>query len=230
VQSRELKEAMLAEWNLVWKSASEGRQTKVFWPEPDLKKSEQLMKLSRPTLGIMSCFGSGFAFMRRQSAIIEQRRNPPLGDVSCRRCGEADETPIHIICDCGSFVSHRLDTIGVHQMPETNPEWDINSLVKFLQLEEIILMEDCSVETKMTKGWTALAFLPPYLPYLLELLRYYILACIYHTSMPAAIILCVTCLVYYFYTTPLILCISILTCNTTLELPYGSAFMKINGA
>jgi hypothetical protein len=42
---------------------------------------------------------SGFAFYRRQSAIIEQSRNPPLGDVSCRLCGEKDETPIHIICD-----------------------------------------------------------------------------------------------------------------------------------
>jgi ribonuclease HI len=43
---RELIEAMLAEWTLAWKSVSEGRQTKVFWPEPDLKKSEQLIKLS----------------------------------------------------------------------------------------------------------------------------------------------------------------------------------------
>jgi hypothetical protein len=49
-------------------------QTKVFWPEPDLKKSEQLLKLSRPTLGRMACFGSGFAFTQRQSAIIEQTR------------------------------------------------------------------------------------------------------------------------------------------------------------
>jgi hypothetical protein len=91
----------------------------------------------------MACFGSGFAFTWRQSAIIDQGRNPPMGNVSCRPCGEDDETPIHIICDCGSFVSHRLDIIGVHQMPETNPEWDVNSMVKFLQLEEIILMEDC---------------------------------------------------------------------------------------
>jgi hypothetical protein len=35
---RELNEAMLAEFTLAWKSGSEGRQTKVFWPEPDLKK------------------------------------------------------------------------------------------------------------------------------------------------------------------------------------------------
>jgi hypothetical protein len=38
---------------------------------------------------------------------------------------------------------HRLDTIGVHQMPEKNPAWDFQSMVKFLQLEEIILFEDC---------------------------------------------------------------------------------------
>jgi hypothetical protein len=88
-------------------------------------------------------FLTGFAFLLRQSAIVNQSRNPPLGDVSCRLCGEDDETPIHVICDCGHFITHRLDTIGVHQMPEKNPEWDMESLVKFLQLEEIILLEDC---------------------------------------------------------------------------------------
>jgi hypothetical protein len=97
---KELKETMLAEWTLAWKSASEGRQIKVFWPEPDLKKSEQLIKLSLPTLGMMARFGSGFVFMLRQSAIIDQGRNPSMGDVSCRQCGEDDDTPIHIICDC----------------------------------------------------------------------------------------------------------------------------------
>jgi hypothetical protein len=96
---KELKEAMFAEWTLAWKSESEERHMKVFWPEPDLKKSEQLMKLSRPTLGTMAHFGSGFAFLTRQSAIIERTRNPPMGNVSCRQCGEDDDTPIHIICD-----------------------------------------------------------------------------------------------------------------------------------
>jgi hypothetical protein len=74
---------------------------------------------------------------------VDQSRNPPLGDVSCRLCGEDDETPIHLICDCRHFITHRLNTIGVHQMPEKNPSWDMESMVKFLQLEEIILFEDC---------------------------------------------------------------------------------------
>jgi hypothetical protein len=86
---------------------------------------------------------SGFAFFQKQSAIIAQSRNPPLGDVSCRNCGEDEETRIHIICDCGHFVLHRLNTIGVHQMPEDKPEWDMESMLQFLRKEEIILMEDC---------------------------------------------------------------------------------------
>jgi hypothetical protein len=78
-----------------------------------------------------------FSFDCRQSAIIAQSRNPPLGDVSCRHCGEDDETPIHIICDCGHFVEHKLDTIGVHPMSEDNPEGVIDSIIKFLLKEEI---------------------------------------------------------------------------------------------
>jgi hypothetical protein len=115
----------------------------VWFPATDIPKSEILMKHTPPTVGRTARNISGFLFYRRQSAIIEQSRNPPLGDVSCRLCIEDDETPIHIICDCGHFVEHRLNTIGVHQMPEENREWHMESIIKFLQKEEIILMEDC---------------------------------------------------------------------------------------
>ena len=140
---KELKECMILKWTERWQSSEEYRQTKVWYPTPDMPKSEQLMSLSRPTVGRMARFHTGFAFLRRHAAIVAQGRSPPLGDVSCRLCEEDQETPIHIICDCGHFVTHRLDTIGVHQMPEKDPEWDIESMVKFLQLEEIILLEDC---------------------------------------------------------------------------------------
>jgi hypothetical protein len=67
-------------------------------------------------------------------------QKPLLGDVSCRNCVEDKETGIHIICHCGHFVQHRLNTIGVHQMPEDKPEWDMESMLPFLYKEEIILM------------------------------------------------------------------------------------------
>jgi hypothetical protein len=140
---RELKDNMESEWTRRWQSSTDFRQTKVWYPAPDMQKSEQLMKHTRPTVGRRARILSGFPFFQKQSDIIAQSRNPPLGDVSCRHFGEDDKTPIHIICDCGHFVQHRLDTIGVHQMPEDKPEWDMTSMFHFLRKEEIILMEDC---------------------------------------------------------------------------------------
>jgi hypothetical protein len=63
--------------------------------------------------------------------------------ISLRILGMCCGQTVRFICDCGHFLTHRLDTIGVHQMPEKNPEWDMESMVKFLQLEEIIVFEDC---------------------------------------------------------------------------------------
>jgi hypothetical protein len=122
-----------------WQSTDDFRQTKVWYPTPDLPKSHQLLKHARSTVERIVRFLTGFAFLLRQSTIVNQSRNPPLGDVSCRLCGEDDETPIHVICDCGHFLTQGLDTIGVHQMPEKTPEWDMESMVKYLQLEEIIV-------------------------------------------------------------------------------------------
>jgi hypothetical protein len=101
---KEPKENMTNEWNHRWQSTIDYRQTKVWFPAYDIPKSEKLMKHTRPRVGRTSRNISGFAFYSRQSATIAKSRNPPLGDVSCRHCGEDDETPIHIICDCGHFV------------------------------------------------------------------------------------------------------------------------------
>jgi hypothetical protein len=43
----------------------------------------------------------------------------------------------HVVQGC-----HTIEK-GVHQKPEKNPEWDMESMVKFLQQEEIIFLEDC---------------------------------------------------------------------------------------
>jgi ribonuclease HI len=96
---KELKEDMISKWRERWQSLVDYRQTKVWYPTPDLQKSDQLMKYARSVVGQIARFLSEFAFLLRQSAIIDQSRSPPLGDVSCRLCGEDDATPIHIICD-----------------------------------------------------------------------------------------------------------------------------------
>jgi hypothetical protein len=81
---RELKENMINEWNKRWQLTTDYRQTKVWYPATDIPKSENILRHTRPKVGRTARNLSGFAFYRRQSAIIAQSRNPPLGDVSCR--------------------------------------------------------------------------------------------------------------------------------------------------
>jgi hypothetical protein len=104
---KELKENMIEEWNHRWQATIDYRQTKVWFPATDIPMSVKLMKHTRPTVGRTARNISGFAFYHRQSAIMAQRRNPPLGYVSCRHCGEDDETPTHSICDCGQAGHYR---------------------------------------------------------------------------------------------------------------------------
>jgi hypothetical protein len=66
---KELKENMTNEWNHTWQSTIDYRQTKVWFPDIDIPKSEKLMKHTRPTVGGTARNISGFAFYRRQSAI-----------------------------------------------------------------------------------------------------------------------------------------------------------------
>jgi hypothetical protein len=56
----------------------------MWFPDIDIPKSEILMKHTPPTVGRKARNISGFAFYSRQSAIIAQSMNPPLGDCSVR--------------------------------------------------------------------------------------------------------------------------------------------------
>jgi hypothetical protein len=69
---------MIDEWNHRWQSTIYYGQTKVWFPATDIPKSEKLMKHTRLTVGRRARNISGFAFYRRQSAIVAQSRNPHL--------------------------------------------------------------------------------------------------------------------------------------------------------
>jgi hypothetical protein len=55
----------------------DNRQTKVWYPTPYLPKSDQLLKHACSIVGRIARFLSGFAFLLRHSAIVDQSRSPP---------------------------------------------------------------------------------------------------------------------------------------------------------
>jgi ribonuclease HI len=61
---KELREYLLSEWTTRWQSTAGHRQTKVWYPAPDMPKSKQLMKHTRPAVGRTARIRSGFPFFR----------------------------------------------------------------------------------------------------------------------------------------------------------------------
>jgi hypothetical protein len=60
---RELKEDMISRWTKRWQSTEDYRQTRVWYPTPDLPKSDLLLKHARSTVERIVRFLTGFAFL-----------------------------------------------------------------------------------------------------------------------------------------------------------------------
>ena len=129
-------------WNRLWENSTDYRQTKFFVGGPSKTRAKLLLENPRDILGRLIRFITGHAFLRRQNAIVFHGVNPPPGDVSCRFCKDifSDETPHHLITECDRFCSWRADTLGDYVLDDY-PQWDVPSLVKFINHKEIILAE-----------------------------------------------------------------------------------------
>ena len=58
-QKTEISNYFQTKWSKVWKSYEQARQTKIWFPKPNLKKSQQLLNMSRNTLGKLVQFLTG---------------------------------------------------------------------------------------------------------------------------------------------------------------------------
>ena len=130
------------EWELIWESLPHSRQTKYFIGGPSKMRAKLLLQNPRDCLGRLVRFLTGHAFLRRQNAIVSTGLDPPPGDISCRLCKDpfSDETPHHIIIECDVLCRWRAQTLSAYVLDEF-PQWDVQSLTKFLSLETIILLE-----------------------------------------------------------------------------------------
>jgi hypothetical protein len=73
---KELKQDMISKWTERWQSSVDYRQSKVWFPTPDLPKSNQLMTHARSMVGLIIRFLTGFAFLLPQYTIIQEPLKP----------------------------------------------------------------------------------------------------------------------------------------------------------
>ena len=118
-------------WTKWWSKYKKCRQTKIWFPEPDINKSKKSIKYNRATFSTMVRWVTGHNFLKRHNAIVE----PEPHDPNCRYCGLEPETSSHIITECEVLCHHRSEIFNTHFLNPREPVWRVDRLIAFLQLD-----------------------------------------------------------------------------------------------
>ena len=128
IAKNKIRDAMHKQWNERWISSNECRQSKIFFPQIDIKKSTSIINLDRKNLGMMVQVITGHNRLYYHQSLME----PMQQDSSCRFCQEEEETAYHLVCTCPRFWRSRMECFNDTFLEET-PEWKVKQLLKFLK-------------------------------------------------------------------------------------------------
>ena len=121
-------------WGQKWiKKVDHGRQTKLFFPKIDKARSFKIMCQPKKLFSRLVQFLSGHCFLNRHNFLV-YGPNDQSYDPKCQFCDmNMDQTPEHLLSDCGYFLLQRLEIFGAYTV---DPPYTIQicKLVKFLQL------------------------------------------------------------------------------------------------
>ena len=135
IQKKAINEYFHGKWSKAWKGYSQARQTKIWFPEPDYKKSLQLLKKERKTLGRLVQFFTGHNKLKRHRNIQNGVNDPH----SCRLCLEEEESSFHVIAECPALQYLRS---SVFKLPTpitlpNPPDWTVSQVDGFLNKSSV---------------------------------------------------------------------------------------------
>ena len=102
-QKNEINKFFHRKWINSWESYPEARQTKIFFPSPNAKKSSKLLQLDRMSLGLMVQFLTGHNRLNRHTNLLTN----VIDIYSCRFCLEEEESSFHVIAECPALQPYR---------------------------------------------------------------------------------------------------------------------------
>ena len=120
-------------WSKAWKSYKEARQTKIWFPIPNSKKSSLLLRLDRKNLSRLVQFLTGHNMLKRHKNI----QNGVIDPHSCRLCLEEEESSFHVIAECPAMQSYRSGVFKLPTILPNPPDWTVTQVEKFLRISPI---------------------------------------------------------------------------------------------
>ena len=128
-QKKEINNYYFKKWCHSWKSYGQARQTKIWFPTPDPKKSAELLKQKRSDLSILVQFLTGHNRLKRHKNIQNGIEDP----YSCRLCQEDEESSFHVIAECPAMHSYRAGIFSTMTILPNPPDWSVNQVIKFIK-------------------------------------------------------------------------------------------------
>ena len=130
-QRNEINNFFYSKWTKAWKFYEQARQTKIWFPSASIKKTSQLLKMKRNSLGRLVQFFTGHNKLQRHKNI----QNNVIDMYSCRLCEEEEESSFHVIAECPATQVYRT---GAFQLPiptilPNPPDLEVSQVVKFLK-------------------------------------------------------------------------------------------------
>ena len=142
-QKREIAKYFNKQWAKAWETYAQARQTKIWFPKPDPKKSHQLLQMMRKNLGRLVQFFTGHNRLKRHKNLQQGIINP----YSCRLFLEKEESSFHVIAECPALQSIRSE---VFELPAPSnlpnpPDWTLSQVTRFLSDSKVDHMLDHSL-------------------------------------------------------------------------------------
>ena len=130
-QRNEINNFFYNKWTKAWKFYEQARQTKIWFPTSNIKKTSQLLKMKRNNLGRLVQFFTGHNKLQRHKNL----QNNVTDMYSCRLCEEEEESSFHVIAECPATQIYRS---GAFQLPiptilSNPPKWEVSQVDKFLK-------------------------------------------------------------------------------------------------
>ena len=139
-QKNEIDKYFNTKWLKVWKSYDQARQTKIWFPEPNFKKSLKLLQMKRNNLSRLVQFFTGHNKLKRHKNLQNGVNDPH----SCRLCFEEEESSFHVIAECPGtqFFRSEVFKLPAHAILPNPPDWTISQVNKFLNESDVGNMLD----------------------------------------------------------------------------------------
>ena len=134
-QKTEISNYFQTKWCKAWKSYEQARQTKIWFPKPNLKKSQQLLNMSRKTLGKLVQFLTGHNKLKRHKNLQDGINDP----YSCRLCLEEEESSFHVIAECPAtqLLRTKIFDLPTPSTLQNPPDWRVSQVARFLKESSI---------------------------------------------------------------------------------------------